>query len=116
MHRYEDLQFWKKSKRLSVEIYQITQRFPKSELFGLTSQMRRCSVSIPSNIAEGSSRSSKKDFRRFLEIAMGSAYELETQLSISKELGYLERREYDSSNRELISIIQMMSKFKSKLV
>lgn len=115
MHRYEELQFWKRSKDLSIRVYAITKDFPQSEVFGLTSQMRRCAVSIPSNIAEGASRSSKREFARYLEIAMGSAYELDTQLTISKELGYLCENNFDENSKELKSIIQMMSKFKSSL-
>ncbi|NRA11824.1 MAG: four helix bundle protein [Crocinitomicaceae bacterium] len=115
MHRYKDLQFWKKSKQFSVDIYKLTQDFPKSELYGIANQMRRCSVSIPSNIAEGSSRPSDKEFSRFLDIATGSAYELDTQLSIAHELDYLGVKQYDMLNSQLNSIVQMMSKFKSRL-
>lgn len=115
MHRYKELEFWKRSKQLSVKIYTATKDFPKSEMFGITSQIRRSAVSIPSNIAEGASRSSNKDFSRFLEIAMGSSYELDTQLSIANNIGYLDNKTHDSMDSELTSIIQMMSKFKSRL-
>ena len=92
MHRYRDLKFWSESKELSVEVYRMTTGFPKEEKFGIVDQMRRASVSIPSNIAEGSSRNSNKDFNRFLGYSMGSAYELETQLEISKDLGFSTRK------------------------
>tara|TARA_R110002073_G_scaffold240878_2_gene402675 strand:+ start:1423 stop:1695 length:273 start_codon:yes stop_codon:yes gene_type:complete len=76
MHRFKDLEIWKRSRVFSSKIYEVTSKFPDSERFGLTNQLRRASVSIPSNIAEGSSRNSNKDFSRFLEIAIGSAYEI----------------------------------------
>jgi four helix bundle protein len=80
---------------LVKEIYSVTRSFPGSELYGLTNQMRRASVSLPSNIAEGSSRRSNADFARFLEIALGSAFELETQLILSKELEYLNQEDFE---------------------
>jgi four helix bundle protein len=115
MHRYKDLQFWKKSRQFSIDIYKLTQGFPKSEIYGITSQMRRSSISIPSNIAEGSSRPSNKDFSRFLDIATGSVYELDTQLSIAHELNYVDIESFEILNSQLTSIVQMMSKFKTRL-
>lgn len=88
---YRDLVAWKKSYEFAVEVYRETQSFPANERFGLTIQLRRAAVSIPSNIAEGQGRGSKADFVRFLAMARGSLFEVETQLSISSELGYLER-------------------------
>jgi four helix bundle protein len=112
MHRYKDLKFWSESKELSVEIYRTTRNFPKDEKFGIVDQMRRASVSIPSNIAEGSGRISNKDFDRFLSFSMGSAYELETQLEISKELGYLKDNEHEELSIKLTAVIKQMSKFR----
>src|SRR5574344_1058399 len=89
MQDYHKLTVWTKSLDLVKDIYQITTAFPKTEFYGLSNQIQRAAVSIPSNIAEGSSRSSKNDYIRFLEIALGSAYEVETQLRISKELNYI---------------------------
>ena len=83
MHRFKDLEIWKLSRQFCSNIYSVTALFPDSEKFGITNQLRRASVSIPSNIAEGCSRSSNKDLAQFLEIAIGSAYEIETQLLIS---------------------------------
>lgn len=114
-HNYKKLLFWKKSKELSIDIYKITKEFPDDERFGLTSQMRRCAVSVASNIAEGSSRSSVKDFRRFLEISMGSIYELEVQLMISNEVGYISDVKTKELTDQIKSLIEMMSKFKSTL-
>ena len=87
---FRELEIWKKGIELVKGIYKMTAEFPKSELYGLTSQMRRCAVSIPSNVAEGFRRRHPKEFKHFLNIALGSSAELETQLVIAKELGYLE--------------------------
>lgn len=89
MSNHKDLDAWKLSIELVTEIYKKTKDFPKEELYGLTSQIRRCAVSIPSNIAEGSARQSDKELIHFLYIALGSCSELETQLIISKNLEYL---------------------------
>jgi len=86
MKTHKDLDVWKLSIDLVKDVYNITKTFPQSEIYGLTSQIRRCAVSIPSNIAEGSARNSNKEFIQFLYIALGSCAELETQLIISKEI------------------------------
>lgn len=87
---YKDLTVWRKSFELTKQVYRITKKLPPDELYGLTSQMRRCSVSIPSNIAEGQQRNNLKEYRQFLGIAKGSAAELETQLLICQEVYSLE--------------------------
>ena len=115
MHRFKDLEIWKRSRKFCSDIYQITSQFPDSEKFGLTNQLRRASVSIPSNIAEGSSRKSNKDFSRFLQIAIGSAYEIETQLLIASDLQFISEKELDYLISELQEIIKMTSRFKSTL-
>lgn len=115
MHRYKDLKFWQLSRSFCKDIYEITSVFPEEERFGLISQLRRASVSIPSNIAEGCSRKSNKDFSRFLTIALGSSYEVDTQLLISNDLGFLSDDELKESQEKLQSIIKMMSKFNSTL-
>jgi len=84
------LEAWKLSRELVRNVYLLTKTFPKDELFGLTAQMRRAAVSVPSNIAEGAARTGKKEFAQFLNIARGSLSELETQLLIATDLGYLE--------------------------
>ncbi|OGI47061.1 MAG: four helix bundle protein [Candidatus Muproteobacteria bacterium RBG_16_65_34] len=84
MRTHKDLEAWRASIELAEDIYGITRRFPKEELFGLVSQMRRAAVSVASNIAEGAARNGKKEFAQFLHIAMGSASELDTQIEISK--------------------------------
>lgn len=96
MYNYRDLIVWQKAMKLVELTYKITNTFPAEEKFGLISQIRRSAVSIPSNIAEGAGRSSKKSFRNFLEIANGSINELKTQLEISEILGYISANELDT--------------------
>lgn len=115
MHRFKELEIWKRSRLYCSKIYSITSSFPEIEKFGLTNQLRRASVSIPSNIAEGSSRKYNKDFSRFLEITLGSAYEIETQLLIASDLKFISKNESSSLSIELEEIIKMISKFKSTL-
>lgn len=115
MHRFKELEIWKRSRQFCSKIYSITTKFPESEKFGLSNQLRRASVSMPSNIAEGSSRQSNKDFSRFLQITLGSAYEIETQLLIANDLKFLSDLELKGLMSELQEIIKMISKFKSTL-
>ncbi len=89
INSYEDLIAWQKAYRLVLEVYRLTSAFPADERFGLTQQTRRCAVSIPSNVAEGWGRGTTKDYVRFLQIARGSTYELQTQMRLSQDLGYL---------------------------
>lgn len=95
MRNFRELEIWKESMSLTREIYTHTGQFPKAEQFGLISQIRRSSISIPSNIAEGCSRFSQKEFTRFLEVALGSLFELETQITLSKEIGCLEESKFE---------------------
>lgn len=90
MRNFRDLEVWQSSVLFVKRIYTITSTFPNEEKFGLVSQINRCGVSIPSNIAEGCSRSSQKDFSRFLQISLGSSFELETQIEIAKEIGFID--------------------------
>ena len=89
MHNIKELKIWNKAMELTVEIYKATDKFPKEETYGLTSQIRRAAVSIPSNISEGAGRNSKNEFKHFLSIANGSSYELQSQLVISNRLNFL---------------------------
>jgi len=115
MHRFKDLEIWKYSREFCTDIYSITSTFPDFEKFGLTNQLRRASVSIPANIAEGCSRSSNKDFSRFLEIAIGSTYEVETHLLISCDLGFIKQDDLNTLVLKLDRIVKMTSKFRSTL-
>ncbi|NOQ68405.1 four helix bundle protein [Patescibacteria group bacterium] len=112
---YKDLIVWQKSMDLIVEIYKLTDNFPRSEIYGLTSQMRRCSVSIPSNIAEGRRRGSKKDYRHFLIIAYGSGAELETQIEIAKRLQFNKNSDFIKVDSLLNEIMRMLNKMLSTL-
>jgi len=94
---YRNLIAWQKAKDLALDIYRCTQKFPKGETYGLTSQMRRAAVSVPSNIAEGKGRRSRKDFAHFLYQARGSLLELETQLSIARDLEYLDAPTFNNT-------------------
>ena len=105
---YKDLFVWKKAVDLSIATYKLTDRFPKEEIYGLTSQMRRAAVSVPSNIAEGSIRGSKKDFCHFLRIASGSVAELETQVEISKNLSFGVNLEYNEVNNLATEVNKMI--------
>jgi len=113
LRSYRDLQVWKASMDFVVEVYKITEKFPNTEMYGLTSQLRRCSVSIPSNIAEGSSRKNTKEFIQFLYISNGSLSEAETQLQIAQRLGYL--KSFDSVNSKIIYIRIMLYNLIRKL-
>ena len=108
MKTHKDLSVWRKSMDSVLLVYKSTSFFPKEELWGLTSQMRRASVSIPSNIAEGHGRNSDKDLVRFLYISLGSASELETQLIISKELGFLSEEKFNELNGINTEVIKMI--------
>lgn len=90
MKSYKDLELWQVSMNFVTEVYKLTKGFPKEELYALTSQIRRCVISVPSNIAEGASRKGTKEFIRFLWIANGSLSEFETQIEIAQKLGYLD--------------------------
>ena len=103
---YKKLEVWKVSKEICLFVYKITKRFPKEEIYGITSQIRRCAVSIPSNIAEGYAKTSSKENLRFIEIAYGSFYELTTQMDISYDLEYIN----DVSYRTFILIAERLSK------
>ena len=94
---HKDLDVWKEAMKLAKEVYTLTARFPKEEMYGLSSQIRRASVSIPSNIAEGAARGSSKDFSRFLYISLGSLAELETQLLLAVDLGFIDNNDLDES-------------------
>ncbi len=106
MHNFRKLNVWQSAIDLTTEIYLVTKSFPSDEKFGLTSQMRRSAVSVPSNIAEGAGRNSTKEFGHFLGICMGSSCELETQLIISNKIGYLN----DTHLENLISELQKIQK------
>ena len=108
MRTHKDLDVWKNAIDFVTKIYSVTALFPKSELYGLTSQVRRSAVSIPSNIAEGSARKHTAEFRQFLYIALASAAELDTQLIIAGNLGFIEKPEAEIMQTELTIISKML--------
>ena len=115
MHKLEDLKIWQKALELTTDVYKSTVDFPSEEKFGLTSQIRRSAVSIPSNIAEGAGRNSSKEFSYFMSIANGSAYELQTQLIISHRLNLISKETLDSLLSSLGEIQKMNYSFQKAI-
>lgn len=112
---YKDLIVWQKAYQLSLLVYKLTRKFPKEELYALVSQMRRAGIFIPSNIAEGYCRQRKLEYIQFLQIAFASGGELETQLLISKNLGYLTQKGYEDVNELLQEVMRMLNTLISKI-
>ncbi|MBR9986894.1 MAG: four helix bundle protein [Desulfosarcina sp.] len=108
LKNYKELKVWQKSYKLCLHVYKITKRFPKDEMYGLTSQIRRSAVSIPSNIAEGYGRKTTIEYVRFLYIAYGSVCELETQTMISADLGYVEKERLQELRGEIGDVERML--------
>ena len=115
MRAFRDLKVWRKGHELTLEVYKATRAFPRDELYGLTSQIRRASASIPANIAEGCVRGSGAEFRHFLQIAMGSASELEYHILLASELGFLGRSQFESLDRQVTEIKRMLTSFIQRL-
>ena len=115
MKDFRKQKVWQKAHDLALEVYRVTEAFPKTELFGLTSQIRRAGVSIPANIAEGCGRDTDADFARFLQIAMGSASELEYHLLLAHDLEFLSDPDYERLNNKTTEVKQMLTSFIKKL-
>lgn len=115
MQSYKDLIVWQKSKLLSVQIYELTEQFPQSEIFCLTSQVRRSAISIAANIAEGSRRGTRKDFRNFVSIAYGSGAELESHIEIVKELSFGRKLKFEQLESTLGEVMKMLNALHSSL-
>ncbi|HEY1062835.1 MAG TPA: four helix bundle protein [Daejeonella sp.] len=115
MHNFRKLNIWLDAIVLAKEVYKVTSNYPKEEKFGLVSQINRCSVSVASNIAEGSSRSSNKEFSYFIKVALGSLFELETQLILSNEFGILDSQDLDNLIDKIIKLQKMLTKFLTSL-
>lgn len=115
INSYKNLIVWQKAFELSLFIYRITRNFPKEEVYGLISQMRRCAISIPSNIAEGYCRQRKLEYIQFLQIAFASGAELETQLLIAKELGYISISDFQKVNGLLQEVMRMLNSLIGKI-
>ncbi|GAB4514095.1 MAG: four helix bundle protein [Anaerolineae bacterium] len=115
MQDFRKLLVWEKSHQVALAIYAATRDFPKEELYGMTSQMRRASISIPSNIAEGCGRGTNGELIRFLQIAMGSASELEYQLLLAHDLKLMDSQSYNILNTSLLEVKRMLNSFIQKL-
>ncbi len=115
MRDFRSLLVWEKAHRLTLDVYAATKAFPADERFGLTSQVRRSAASIPTNIAEGCGRDSEKELGRFLTIASGSASELEYQLLLAHDLGFLEAERSDRLSEQVIEVRQMIAGLLRKL-
>ena len=115
MHNFKELRVWQESMLLAKATFGVTKQFPKEEKYGLISQMNRAAVSVPSNIAEGASRDSKKEFRHFLNFSLGSCFELETQLILANSFGYVSDPDNITLAASIIKIQKMISKLKSTL-
>ncbi|WP_167613344.1 four helix bundle protein [Maribellus sediminis] len=108
MKNFKNLEIWQNGIELVVDVYKKTESFPNEEIYGITSQIKRSAVSIPSNIAEGSGRGSNKDFNRFLDVALGSSFELETQLIIANRLKFLNDENFRLLNDQIDSEQKMI--------
>ena len=108
LKNYKELKVWQKTYQLCLEIYRVTKKFPREEIYGLTSQIRRSAVSVPSNIAEGYGRKTKGEYIQSLYIAYGSNCELETQILLSGDLAYIEAQNFERLQREVEDIERML--------
>ena len=115
MQDFKKLKVWEKGHRLTLAVYALTSSFPKQEMYGLISQMRRAAASIVSNIAEGCGRSSGADFARFLQMASGSASELEYQLLLARDLKYLELNDHHELEADVREVRKMLSSLMQRL-
>ena len=115
MRDFRKLIIWQRSHQLTLAVYRISKSFPKEEIFGLTSQMRRAVSSIPTNIAEGCGRASNKDFAHFLQIAIGSATEVEYQLLLARDINYINDDDYQTLANETVVVRKMIIKYQSEL-
>lgn len=115
MSTFRNLLVWQKSMDLVTKIYKLTHQFPKEELFGLTSQIRRSAISIPSNIAEGYGRDSNKEYLRFLNISISSLFEMQTQIEIAKNINYLNEADFEKLYEDSREVERMMSSFIRKI-
>jgi len=115
MKDFRELKVWHKAHKLVLEIYKITYKFPKEEIYGLTSQIRRSIASVPTNIAEGCGRGSNRELKKFLIISMGSASEVEYQILLSYELGYIDGSIYKKFNNDILEVKKMLSSYIVKI-
>ena len=110
-----DLDVFKLAHSLVLRIYQVTESFPKTEIYGLTSQLRRASISIPANLAEGANRISKREFKRFIGIAKGSSGEIQYLVKLAKDLNYIKYNDFENLKRDYIRVAQMLTKLRNAI-
>lgn len=115
VNSYRDLLVWQKAMTLVTDVYAVTQAFPSTEVYGLTSQIRRCAVSIPSNIAEGYGRNATGDYKRFLQMAVGSLFELQTQIEIAHNLNYITKDGYEAFAQKTYELDKMLYSLINKI-
>lgn len=115
MRNIKEYEVFKKSHKLVLEIYKITKKFPKEELYGLVSQVRRSAYSIPMNLVEGGTRQSEKEFSQFINIALGSCEEMRYQVLLSRDLGYIDLKKYGELDNEAEIVKKMLSRLYSKV-
>jgi four helix bundle protein len=115
MQSFRNLQVWQRSHKLTLELHDVTSRYPKSQIYGLTTQTTRAAGSIGANLAEGCGRGTDADFRRFVQIAMGSASELENHLQLAFDLKFLDEPKYQHLNNEIVGVKRMLSSLLKRL-
>jgi len=115
MHNFKELAIWKDAMKMAKAVYVLSSDFPDGERYGLTSQIRRCAISVPSNIAEGAGRNTDKEFLRFLAISSGSSFELETQLLLSVDLDFVKKDHVDGLLNKLATLQKMIYRFQEQL-
>lgn len=115
MHNYKKLHIWQEGIKLARRIYDISSKFPSNEKYGIISQMTRAAVSIPSNIAEGAGRTSNKDFANFLSIAIGSIFELHTQIVICEQIGYIDQNTLKQLEEQTFTLQQQIAAYKQRI-
>ncbi len=115
MHNYKNLHIWQEGINLARKIYEVTATFPANEKYGIVSQMTRAAVSIPSNIAEGAGRNSNKDFANFLSIAIGSIFELHTQIAICEQIGYINEETTKQLEQQIYTLQQQITTYKQRI-
>ena len=115
MHNYKNLHIWQEGINLARKIYEVTANFPANEKYGIVSQMTRAAVSIPSNIAEGAGRNSNKDFVNFLGIAIGSIFELHTQIAICEQIGYIDEEITKQLEQQIYTLQQQITTYKQRI-
>ena len=115
MKDFRRLRVWEKAHMLTLDIYEVTSSFPREEIYGLINQIRRASVSIPANIAEGCGRDSEGELLRYMKIAMGSSSELEYEILLANELGYLPDKEFELIQGNLVEVRKMLNAFIQRL-